>query len=126
MISFAHKAIGTAIAAYLLAQQIECPPVLVPLIAGTAVPAIAGAALLDKSGLVVQVPDSGRHKRQARPTAPAGVPQFEFDRCCTDLANGGLIKIQGPVGNNGKRINVIGQFLVLSSTQLLYILNLPS
>jgi hypothetical protein len=110
MISSTYKIIGAAVAAYLLAQQIECPVVAIPLITSAA---LTTAASVTTFGIDVSVSNvislqdprvkerSSVKKRQTF-TAPTGVPQFEFERCSTDLAKV-TIKVQGPVGNHGEQ-----------------------
>lgn len=106
MVSFIYKTVGAAVAAYLLAQQIECPPLAIPLIIDAAVAVgTAGATFgIDVASNAISNSGGGKLKLKQRQTfsAPAGVPQFEFDRCYHDLASV-TVRVQGPIGNNGER-----------------------
>lgn len=108
MVSPIYKTVGAAVAAYLLAQQIQCPPVAIPLITSAALLTTAGVGTfaIDVASNVIQ--SRGRRDLNERQTftAPAGVPQFEFERCYTDLAQSVPIKVQGPVSNNGEQSNI--------------------
>jgi hypothetical protein len=103
MVSSTYKTIGTAVAASLLAQPIVCPVVSIPLITSAALTTTVGVATfgIDVASNVISPPDPSVKKRQTF-TAPTGVPQFEFERCSTDLAKV-TIKVQGPVGNHGEQ-----------------------
>ncbi|KAK4649987.1 hypothetical protein QC762_703415 [Podospora pseudocomata] len=127
MPSFTTKAAAVALAlSYFSVQQVQCPPVFIgPIL--TVVGAVAGFAV-EVTGAVLQCElgdctDDRRRSvagglrarmlkarpiltgRQATPpTAPEGVPQFEFDRCFNDI-NGGSVLLEGPVENNGIRIS---------------------
>lgn len=110
MVSFTYKTVGAVIAIYLLAQQTECPMVAVPLITSAAL--TTGAAVttfaIDVASAAINPPDLRRRqtnlRRRQTIVAPTGVPQFEFDRCYTDLSKATAINIKGPVGNRGEYI----------------------
>ena len=103
MVSFIYKTVGAAVAAYLLAQQIECPPLAIPLIVDAAVAVgTAGAAFgIDVASNAISGGGKLKLKKRQTFSAPAGVPQFEFDRCYHDLASV-TVRVQVPVGNNGE------------------------
>lgn len=114
MASYSYKIIGAAVAAYLVAQQTECPPAIVGVsvaaAAAAAAPGVAaaGTAGLTALGFILEPNDPAKVKRQtqtnpAKPgVAPPGVPQVEFDRCNNDL-RGLTINVKGPVKNNGEQ-----------------------
>ncbi|KAF7556213.1 hypothetical protein G7Z17_g1642 [Cylindrodendrum hubeiense] len=111
MVAFPSKAIGGVIAAYLLAQQCQCPPLAIPLITSAAlqVAAAVGSAGASFAGAIVGAHFSKKSiiidRRQAF-VAPAGVPQQEFDRCYNDLAQESVaITVNGPVSNNGIQVD---------------------
>ncbi|KAK0666936.1 hypothetical protein QBC41DRAFT_145274 [Cercophora samala] len=120
------KAAAVALAiGYLSVQQVQCPPVFIgPIL--TVVGAVAGFAV-EVTGAVLKCELGGCEDNRRRglaglgarmlkarpilfgrqatpPTAPEGVPQFEFDRCFNDI-NGQTINLAGPVENNGIRIS---------------------
>lgn len=100
------KTIGAAVAACLLAQQIRCPPVAIPLITSAALLTGAGVGTfaVDVASNAINPQDRRRDLDERQTfTAPAGVPQFEFERCYTDLGQGVSIIIKGPVSNNGEQ-----------------------
>jgi hypothetical protein len=105
---FSLKTVGGAIAAYLLAQQCQCPPIAIPLITSAALQTAAavGSAGAGFAGAIVGANVGNKRtileSRQTF-TAPPGVPQQEFDRCSNDLAQPTVsVNVQGPVSNNGK------------------------
>ncbi|KAH7322536.1 hypothetical protein B0I35DRAFT_407011 [Stachybotrys elegans] len=110
------KSLAGLAAAALLLQQCQCPPVAIPLwISAAAMTAAAvGSAGAEIAGAVIA--NNGRVKvkravlfgrQDGLPVeAPAGVPQFEFERCYTDLAQETVsLNVQGPVNNNGVQVD---------------------
>jgi hypothetical protein len=116
MVSTNIKALGGAAAAYFMVQQVQCPPIAIPLITSAALQTAAavGSAGASFAGAIVaaNVGGGGRkargfliNKRQEF-VAPEGVPQFEFDRCYNDLANPDIaVNVQGPVSTNGIQVD---------------------
>ncbi|KAI1777285.1 hypothetical protein F4818DRAFT_439643 [Hypoxylon cercidicola] len=113
MVAFSYKAIGGAVAAYLLAQQCQCPPLAIPLFVDAAlqVTAAVGSAGASFAGAIVGANVGSKGSRRGivdmrqKITAPSGVPQQEFDRCTNDMAQGAKIHVQGPVKNNGVQVD---------------------
>lgn len=93
-----------------MAQQVQCPPIAVPLITAAALQTAAsvGSAGASFAGAIVVANASGADKLSYRNlrqdfTAPEGVPQEEFDHCYNDLSQESVtVDVQGPVNNNGK------------------------
>ena len=112
MVSFAIKTIAGTAAAALIAQQAMCPPVAIVAFSSAALITagrvadfgvnVAGSAISNSGGRR-SVPLNTRQEHGIQ--APAGVPQFEFDRCVSDAGRGGVITIDGPIQNNGVRIS---------------------
>ncbi|KAK4460485.1 hypothetical protein QBC42DRAFT_180850 [Cladorrhinum samala] len=122
MPSFTVKVVGAAAAAYLVAQQVQCPIIAIPLITSAALQtaALVGSAAVEIAGAVIACElggcndkrDLGATRRrgmlQSRQafTAPPGVPQEEFDRCFNDLANpAAKVTVNGPVESNGVQVS---------------------
>lgn len=116
MVSFTVKATGAGAAAFLLAQQVQCPPLAIPLITSAAlqVAAQVGSAGASFAGAIVaghfadKKRDTtrvvrNRHSRRQDFVAPPGVPQHEFDRCYNDLSSEDVyVTVEGPVETNGE------------------------
>lgn len=109
MVSLSYKAIGGAVATYLLVQPCPAPPLAIPLITDAAlqVTAAVGSAGASFAGAIVGANVGGKRYvvdgRAEKITAPAGVPQQEFDRCANDMGQGNVkVTVKGPVQNNGK------------------------
>ncbi|KAK0390639.1 hypothetical protein NLU13_0143 [Sarocladium strictum] len=119
MVSPNLKTLGGAAAAYLALQQVQCPPIAVPLITSAAlqVAAQVGSAGASFAGAIIaaNVGGGGRkrmatvinqNKKRQEFEAPPGVPQFEFDRCYNDLSQESVtVNVQGPVNNNGIQVD---------------------
>ncbi|KAK7409256.1 hypothetical protein QQX98_008566 [Neonectria punicea] len=114
MVSISFKTLGGATAVLLLAQQCQCPPIAVPLFVSAALQTAAavGSAGASFAGAIIAANVGGGKRRavlfgrQQQFTAPAGVPQQEFDRCYNDLAQESVhINVQGPVNNNGVQVD---------------------
>ncbi|TKX24026.1 hypothetical protein C1H76_3964 [Elsinoe australis] len=111
--SFGIKTIGAAVAAYFALQQTQCPPIAVPLFVSAAAQTAAavGSAGASFAGAIIGANVGGGERkirlgRRQAIQAPAGVPQFEFERCYTDLAQESVtINVQGPVQNNGVQVD---------------------
>lgn len=107
MVSF--KAVGYAIAVYLMTQQCQCPQIVIPLITDAALQTAAGVGSAGASfaGAIIQQNVSKRRgitfEERGDIKAPAGVPQQEFDRCSNDMSQEKVhVHVKGPVENNGK------------------------
>ncbi|KAI9923877.1 hypothetical protein ASPWEDRAFT_170489 [Aspergillus wentii DTO 134E9] len=112
MVSFPLKAIGATVAAYLVAQQCQCPQVaIVPAIdAALQIGAAVGSAGASFGGAIVGAHFGNKERRgelleiRGDFKAPPGVPQQEFDRCANDLSKESVkINVKGPVENHGVR-----------------------
>lgn len=102
--SFIYKAIDAAVVAYLLSQQIERPPLAIPLIVDVAI-AVGTAGVgfgIDVASNAISVGNKLKLKKRQNFRAPAGVPQLEFDRCYHDLASV-TIRCQAPIAKNGEQ-----------------------
>ncbi|KAF4980508.1 hypothetical protein FZEAL_3496 [Fusarium zealandicum] len=112
MVSFSIKTVTGVTAALLMAQQCQCPPIAVPLFISAAAQTAAavGSAGASFAGAIIAANAGGGKRavlygRQSPIQAPAGVPQQEFERCYTDLSQASVaINVQGPVQNNGIRV----------------------
>ncbi|KAL4906359.1 hypothetical protein BDW74DRAFT_177373 [Aspergillus multicolor] len=111
MVSF--KILGAATAAYLLGQQVQCPFIAIPLVADAVAMTVAqvGSAAASFGGAIAAahfakargLPLSGR---AVAITAPAGVPQYNFDMCVDSLMDPAVtVTVTGPVQNNGVQID---------------------
>lgn len=108
---FSSKAIGGTAAIYLLGQQVQCPPLAIPLIidAAAQVAAAVGSAGASFAGAIISSQVGKRDGLDgaildARDVqAPPGVPQYNFDLCRDDLAKESVhLTVNGPVSNHGK------------------------
>jgi hypothetical protein len=114
--TYIKAAAGAIAAAGFMSQQVQCPPIAIPLITtAVALAARAGIEFAISVGGEVAKCKHGGCKRDLEAvsgiisarqvfTAPPGVPQFEFDRCATDLARVSLT-VTGPIERNGTQNN---------------------
>lgn len=112
MVSITFKTLSGAAAVYMLSQQVQCPPIAIPLITSAALQTAAavGSAGASFAGAIIGANVGGKKRsvlnRRQEFVAPPGVPQFEFDRCYNDLSQESVsINAQGPVQNNGIQID---------------------
>ncbi|OQD79782.1 hypothetical protein PENANT_c044G06847 [Penicillium antarcticum] len=107
------KAVGGAAAVYLLGQQVQCPFIAIPLIGDAVAMTVAqvGSAVASFGGAIAAGHFAGSGKRDLEGrdtfvTAPAGVPQYNFDMCAESLSNSAVtVTVTGPVQNNGIQID---------------------
>ncbi|CAG7946117.1 unnamed protein product [Penicillium nalgiovense] len=105
------KAVGGAAAVYLLGQQVQCPFVAIPLIGDAIAMTVAqvGSAAASFGGAIAAGHFAGKRDLEGRDTfvtAPAGVPQYNFDMCAESLSNPAVtVTVTGPVQNNGIQID---------------------
>lgn len=110
------KAVGGAAAVYLLGQQVQCPFVAIPLIGDAIAMTVAqvGSAAASFGGAIAAGHFAGKRDLEGRDTfvtAPAGVPQYNFDMCAESLSNPAVtVTVTGPVQNNGEQITITTQF----------------
>lgn len=108
------KAVGAAAAVYMLGQQVQCPQIAIPLIADAVAMTVAqvGSAAASFGGAIAAGHFAGGARdvwlvqgRDTQVTAPAGVPQYNFDMCVESLSDPAVsVTVSGPVENNGKLI----------------------
>ncbi|KAK3196668.1 hypothetical protein K4F52_000012 [Lecanicillium sp. MT-2017a] len=122
---FSSKAIGGTAAIYLLGQQVQCPPLAIPLIidAAAQVAAAVGSAGASFAGAIISSQVGKRDGLDgaildARDVqAPPGVPQYNFDLCRDDLAKESVhLTVNGPVSNHGIRIEGLPSTCMVLST----------
>ncbi|KXG47243.1 uncharacterized protein PGRI_011130 [Penicillium griseofulvum] len=105
------KAVGAGAAVYMLGQQVQCPFVAIPLIGDAIAMTVAqvGSAAASFGGAIVGAHFSKARDLQGRDskiTAPAGVPQYNFDMCADSLTDPAVtVTVNGPVENNGVKID---------------------
>jgi hypothetical protein len=110
------KAVGGAAAVYLLGQQVQCPFIAIPLIGDAVAMTVAqvGSAAASFGGAIAAGHFAGKRDLQGRDTfvtAPAGVPQYNFDMCAESLADPAVtVTVTGPVQNNGQQITITLNF----------------
>lgn len=112
------KAVGGAAAVYLLGQQVQCPFIAIPLIGDAVAMTVAqvGSAVASFGGTIAAGHFAGSGKRDLEGrdtfvTAPAGVPQYNFDMCAESLSNSAVtVTVTGPVQNNGEQITITINF----------------
>ncbi|KAI9375086.1 hypothetical protein BJX61DRAFT_540112 [Aspergillus egyptiacus] len=112
MAPLSFKAIGAAAAVYLLGQQVQCPFVVAPLVADAVAMTVAqvGSAAASFGGAIAAAHFArdlphGFERRQVI-TAPAGVPQYNFDMCVDSLMDPAVtVTVTGPVNNNGVQVD---------------------
>jgi hypothetical protein len=106
------KAVGGAAAVYMLGQQVQCPFVAIPLIGDAVAMTVAqvGSAAASFGGAIVAghfAKRGGFDIRDTKVTAPAGVPQYNFDMCAESLADPSVtVTVTGPVQNNGEQMKI--------------------
>jgi hypothetical protein len=110
------KAVGGAAAVYLLGQQVQCPFIAIPLIGDAIAMTVAqvGSAAASFGGAIAAGHFAGKRDLQGRDTfvtAPAGVPQYNFDMCAESLSDPAVtVTVTGPVQNNGKQRTITLNF----------------
>lgn len=112
MVSLTLKTVAGAGAVYMMTQQVQCPPIAIPLITSAALQTAAAVGSAGASFAGAIIANNVGKKRgvnldeRQEFTAPPGVPQFEFDRCYNDLAQESVtVTVNGPVNNNGIQVD---------------------
>lgn len=110
------KAVGGVAAVYLLGQQVQCPFIALGLIADAVAVTVAqvGSAGAIFGGAIAAAHFSKARDLEGRDTkitAPAGVPQYNFDMCSKSLSDPAVtVTVTGPVENNGEQITITLNF----------------
>ncbi|KAJ5319086.1 hypothetical protein MYU51_013869 [Penicillium brevicompactum] len=120
------KAVGAAAAVYMLGQQVQCPQIAIPLIADAVAMTVAqvGSAAASFGGAIAAGHFAGGARdvwlvqgRDTQVTAPAGVPQYNFDMCVESLSDPAVsVTVSGPVENNGVKVEGLPSNCMVLST----------